>query len=937
MPEPSPIRSISVLMPTWQGAAYLERVLASLAAQEVALPWDFLAVDSGSSDGTLAILEGWRARLGVPMRVLPIHKEEFDHGDTRNLLAARSRGDLLVFLTQDAIPSSREGLATLAANFADPAVGAAYCRNLPRADAEALTKLFSEQDPGYQPGRREVRLPEPATYAALSAHEKRLLYNFNDVASAIRRELWERHPFPRTEFGEDVLMARALLEAGWTVVYDDRATVEHSHDYSAAETVSRARIDGRFNAEWLDRTCVASAADAAVLAERQLARDREGLVGFGLSGEALEHELERARELRRAAFLGLHEGGLSRRRFPPTALLERTKLHVLFVVHGFPPDTWAGTEVYTLSLAVELEKLGHRCTVLARAGAERSEEQGGPADFSLALGEFQGLRVWRMTHRIDHRSLRESYDEPRAVEAFHEVLLRERPDLVHFQHLLHTSTGLVHEAREFNLPTLLHCHDYWGLCARVQLIRPDGVRCDENQELGCLLCVKEKDFRKIPPARTLLPAARPLAAAARFVEAHPGGRLGRLLRRRRSAVGRWGRSYDDMRRRQDVVLGAYAAADLLISPSRFLCRKLLETSRLEPDRLVFSDNGLRAEGLRAVPRRSDPQGMVRFGFVGSLVWYKGPDVLLEAMRRLAGRRAALHVHGDFRPADDPFHARLQRLAEGSAVTFHGRFANERLAEVHAGIDVLVVPSVWYENAPISIREAFLLGTPVVTSDIGGMAESVRDGVDGLHFKAGDPDDLARVLARFLDEPGLAAELASHAPPVKTIPANAREMEFRYRALCCVRRERRSTLLYEYAGNEAAERAGPVEPQGRDMLLLRPGGAWVEYDVSLAGPGLREVHIGVLALGGERSVPLAGRALLDGREIGRIEPFTGQGADETKSFTFAARFPAGARRLRLDTRSGPGEAYLRVARVEVRDGAPAREAPLAGRATAEARA
>ena len=135
--EPRPIRTISVLMPTWQGEEFLERVLGQLAAQ-VALPgrpalaWDFLAIDSGSQDRTLAILEAWRARFPVPLRVQHLHQCAFDHGDTRNLLAAESEGDLLVFLTQDAIPSGPHWLARLAANFDDAAVAAAYCRNVPR-------------------------------------------------------------------------------------------------------------------------------------------------------------------------------------------------------------------------------------------------------------------------------------------------------------------------------------------------------------------------------------------------------------------------------------------------------------------------------------------------------------------------------------------------------------------------------------------------------------------------------------------------------------------------------------------------------------------------------------------------------------------------------------------------------------------------------------
>ena len=293
---------VSVLMPTYQGMEFLERVLDALAGQVTPFAWEMIAIDSNSSDGTWELLGARAGDFPVRLERERIHGVEFDHGDTRNLLAARSRGRILVFLTQDAIPASEDWLATLVANFDDPDVGAVTCRNVPRPDAEVLTKIFSATDPGYVEGRREVRLPDAEAYAAMGPHEKRLLYNFNDVAAAYRRDLWERHPFPRTNFGEDILMARAFLEAGFTVVYDDEATVEHSHDYDAEETEKRAAIDAAFNAEWLDRICVGSAKDAEVLTDRLSAEDSCAR-GAGIRGGG-------AREARgpgaRAAPRGVH-------------------------------------------------------------------------------------------------------------------------------------------------------------------------------------------------------------------------------------------------------------------------------------------------------------------------------------------------------------------------------------------------------------------------------------------------------------------------------------------------------------------------------------------------------------------------------------------------------------------------------------------------------
>lgn len=915
-----PIRSVSVLMPTWQGMEFLERVLAALAAQRIDLPWDFLAIDSGSRDGTYEHLLGWSRRFPVPMRVQRIHQVEFDHGDTRNLLAARSQGDLLVFMTQDAIPADELFLARLVRNFDDSRVGGAYCRNLPRPDAEILTRAFSAQDPGYQPGRRETRIDDPRAYAALSSDERRLLYNFNDVASAVRRELWERHPFPRTAFGEDVLMARALLEAGHTVVYDDQACVEHSHDYDADESYSRGFIDGRFNAEWLDRICVGSESDARVLTERQLARDREALAAAGLAPAVLARELERARALRLATFLGLYEGGRTERRRPTTRMRADGRVKVLFVVHGFPPDTWAGTEIYTQNLASELQRRGHEVVVLARVGAERPVGEGGPEDFSVEEAHFQGLRVLRLVHRLEHTRLRDSYHQPRAEAAFRRVLLAERPDVVHFQHLIHTSAGLVHVAQELGVPSIVHCHDYWALCARVQLIRPDGERCDHNRGSGCYLCVKEKALARIPLAERLDGAAGDLVGAlvesAARTELVPEGL-------RRSLEG-----YTDLAARQEYVLGAFAAADLRISPSRFLRAKLLESGAFEPHTFLFSDNGMRTDHVRALEKRPAPGGRLRLGFVGSLVWYKGGEVLLRALRELARLPIELHVHGAFAPASDPHHAELARLAEGAAVTFHGRFDNARLAEVYAGIDVLVVPSVWFENSPITIHEAHLFRTPVVTSDIGGMAEYVRDGVDGLHFAVGDARDLAAKLRRLLDEPGLLERLGRDFPPIKTLEEDAAAAEFRYRALASlVRRAKGPRLLLELGARASARREGPVEEQGRDYLLLRPGGAAVEYDLGAAGAGRRELRLALLALGGEPGVEFGGRVLLDGREVHRIEPFRADGEDQLREEALALELGPRAR-LRVEVALGAGgpEAHLRLVALRVHEARPQEDLP-----------
>ncbi len=900
-------------MPTWQGIEFLDRVLTALARQETDLAWDFHAIDSGSTDGTWECLERHAKTFPVPFHRRRIHKLEFDHGDTRNELAAGSTGDLLVYLTQDAIPATTRWLEKLVRNFDDPTVGGAYCRNVPRADADLLTRIFSAEDDGYWPDRRVARLPSPEEYARLDGHQRRFLYNFNDVASALRRELWERHPFPRTWFGEDVLMARAILEAGYTIVYDTDSTVEHSHDYGEDEMFARGKLDGRFNAEWVDRITVISHRDARKLARLAVERDRAVLEKEKLPPGELDRQVGRAARLRGALFDGMYEGGRSLVRHGGSRMLGKTKLRILYVVHGFPPDTWAGTEIYTQNLASAMQRRGHEVTILARVPATKSVADGGPADFSIEDTTFQGLRVLRMTHRLEHKSLRESFQQPRAEAAFRALLLRERFDVVHFQHLIHLSAGLVHVAKERNVATMITCNDYWAICSRVQMIRPDGVRCEENMRSGCFLCVKERGLAHIPRMRKMDRVAAPLLDAMAAGSRH-GRKLGAGLSRR------W-EGFAEMRARHEYVTGAFKAADLLHAPSRFLRQKMIDSGGFDEHRFVYSDYGMRTDYLKALEKRPDPKGRVRFGFVGSLVWYKGDEVMLRAMRELDPARAVLQIHGDFKPDKDPHHKELAELA-GPAVEFCGRFDNSRLSEVYATIDVLIVPSIWFENSPLTIHEAFLTHTPVVASDIGGMAELVTDGVDGLHFKAGDAADLAKKLRRFIDEPDLIARLSKQWMHVKSIDDDAASTEYRYRGLVCRHAAQApasgTVTLLEWAGVDSTSRSGSTEEQGVDTLLLRPGETTVEYALEGAGGGPRKIRVVQKALGSEPQVVLGGRVLVDGREVGQLPIVKSRGRDETFTQELDVEVARGAKRLRLEClpASGAPATHLRIQRIAV---------------------
>lgn len=191
------------------------------------------------------------------------------------------------------------------------------------------------------------------------------------------------------------------------------------------------------------------------------------------------------------------------------------------------------------------------------------------------------------------------------------------------------------------------------------------------------------------------------------------------------------------------------------------------------------------------------EGSVTFGFFGSVNPQKGLEVLVSAFRDMVAPSARLVVRGNM--THFPKYARRVRLfAElDPRINFQGPFAHGRQFEALDEIDVLVVPSVWYENTPFVVLEAFAAGRPVVASDLGGMTELVEDGVNGRTFRAGDPGALGDVLRSFVDDPAQLETLAAGIGEVRTLAGNADEF----------------LALWEHGPEAVRSRATPLSTDG----------------------------------------------------------------------------------------------------------------------------
>lgn len=413
-------------------------------------------------------------------------------------------------------------------------------------------------------------------------------------------------------------------------------------------------------------------------------------------------------------------------------------MRIVLPVHHFPPHYTAGAELYTYRLARWLLAHGHEVEVVTIEAIDR----GSATQLDVQPDQYDGIPVWRLTFNLvaaPQRRLWE-FDNELLGAWFDDYFQRQRPDLAHFQAGYLIGVAPIFAAARRQIPVVLTLHDYWYLCPQHTLQRSDGALCATVPD-DPAVCARCRLWGNEPYARVgrrLNPTLRKL------VEKLPAGADSTLMQLRRA--------------RLQTALDSMA---MVIAPSQFMRSQMQHL--VAPEKLVFSRVGIDTERLRSSKVRSEG-GTVRFGYIGQVAQHKGVHVLVEAFQRLRteAHAAELHIWGGD-AANPAYGQRLRIMAhDNSNIVFHGRYDNRRLPEILEGFDFLVAPSLWYENCPLTILEAYAADIPVICSDHGGLAELVEPGMDGLAFRPGDAVDLAQTMQRVIDDADLRRRLQTGA-------------------------------------------------------------------------------------------------------------------------------------------------------------------------------
>ena len=423
-------------------------------------------------------------------------------------------------------------------------------------------------------------------------------------------------------------------------------------------------------------------------------------------------------------------------------------LRIWQICESYPPKYGGGAGIAARDISEALAELGHDVRVLtteSRAGADyavRADANGAVRINRANLrylvardpdGWSIGLQAWvRHEHQV--------------ARLFEEQLADWRPDIVQY----HTTRPFGEVAplllARHGIPVVAMLHEAWFVCPRLMLLRsPLSEPCAGPGPVKCLECMYSQYDGSHARATLKLSWRIPRLGI------YPAYRLLRRRAARRALTGAIGYSHF-----------------------------MVDVHRRHVRDVVYIPIGINLDGVPAVlPAR--PRTPLRFGFFGGFQPNKGIWDVLDAAAGLArdGLDFELHVWGPAEPEDE---GAISARGLGDRVRVHGMYGAEEMWDAYCQIDVAVMATTVSEPMGRIPLEARAVGAPAIVPAIGGLRESVRDDVDGLHYKFKDGDDLERQMRRLLTEPELFPRLSAELLPVIDTRTRGAALEAAYRAV-----------------------------------------------------------------------------------------------------------------------------------------------------------
>lgn len=443
-------------------------------------------------------------------------------------------------------------------------------------------------------------------------------------------------------------------------------------------------------------------------------------------------------------------------------------MKLLLTVHQFFPEYSLGTESLTFQVAKELQFRGHEVCVFTGYPSQVLINESRHFDSYT----YEGIKVIR----FHHNSLPYGKDNAMEIEYnnlffatfFRKYLSEYKPDVVHFFHLSRLSASPIDICVELGIPTVMTTTDFWLICPTGHLHLPDGSLCNgpDANSVNCL--------------RHLVEISQPPKTKNKL-RVLPNWLVALLIWniKHKLSPKMWFTSYvRALISRPSFLKNRMNQIDSILVPTH-LMQNVLQKHGLHPKRVLFMPYGV---DVKNIERGKDKGTMnqLRVGFIGTLYEHKGAHLLIEAVQRLLLEiPIELKIYGGSEqfPKFLKYASRLHEISKDDPrITFCGTFPNKDIGKVFSELDVLVVPSVWYENTPLVIYSAQTAGCPIIATDVSGISEVVHHEVNGLLFERGNVFELAKSIRRLHEDRVLLSMLAKNSVSPKSIQEYVSELE-----------------------------------------------------------------------------------------------------------------------------------------------------------------
>lgn len=418
--------------------------------------------------------------------------------------------------------------------------------------------------------------------------------------------------------------------------------------------------------------------------------------------------------------------------------LTGSKLKILEVVHNFPPFSFAGTELYTLNLSKELQKLGHEVTILYPTILKDKE----PHCFEPSV--YKGLNVVQFNVYDKNAPTRSDFYNTAYDEPFQNYLSSQDFDLVHFQHFYGLSANWISIAKSLGLAVFLKIDDMFLYCQQIHLMENGKTCCSGPESIDkCLQCMfPAKEFA--PPEEIA-------------------------------------KVYQYLAFRRAYLKKIFQKIDFVHSPSHFLKNTCIQNGFINEEFHVIP-TGISPFEVKQKKKSSDKEGKICVGFLGHIDERKRITDFLKAIEiyqtklQISNQPSNLNFLIYGKHYNDEFYQELlSSLKQLKDTKYQGSFEPEDRPNIFSEINILILPSIG-ENYPFILREALYAQIPVIATEIAGVPEIVDDKKNGFLYPPGDVEALASILIKVSKKTNLVQQLDTGAKDIKIIETEAKELE-----------------------------------------------------------------------------------------------------------------------------------------------------------------